>query len=198
MKYILLMIGSRIVGLLKCPGLQDLARFGDRLMALAGYRVEPRSQLTVHGRLQVWHEDGTLMVDHKNMVVDDGLEYLVDKLVAAGNINIFKYVGFGTGTGATAGGTAALGTELAGGTYARLDGTQGEGASSKVYRVSGTWTNNSASNPAAVTEYGLFSAATDGVLFARVSTGDASPPATKTVATGETITVQWDFTLADA
>lgn len=160
--------------------------------------MEQHGLLKLTGHLRVWHEDGTLMVDEKNMVVTAGINALVDALQAEAYINTWKYVGFGTNTDATEAGDTALTTELSGGTYARLTGTQGEGANAQTYRVSGTWTNNSSSNPAAVTEYGLFSAASDGTMLCRVSTGDTSPPATKTVATGETITVQWDLALADA
>ena len=49
-----------------------------------------------------------------------------------------------------------------------------------------------------VNEYGLFSASTDGTMLARVSSGDAGGPAEKTVANGETITVTWNITWADA
>ena len=170
----------------------------DRLRVLAGYKMQSQGRLTICGHLRAWHQDGTLLMDHKNMIVTAGIDALVDALQAAAYINTFKYIGFGTAVDATEAGDTTLGVELSGGTYARLTATQGEGASSVVYRLSGVWTNNSSSNPAAVTEYGVFSAATVGTLLARVSTGDAGPPATKTVATGETITVQWDFTLADA
>jgi hypothetical protein len=170
----------------------------DELHVSAGYRAAPAGRIGLHGHLRVWHQDGTLMVDQHNTIVTAGLEALVDALVGAAYVNTFKYVGFGIAVDATEATDIALGTELSGGTYARLTGTQGEGATSVVYRVSGTWTNNSSSNPATVTEYGLFSDATEGTMLSRVSTGDASPPASKQVATNETITVQWDFTLADA
>jgi len=170
----------------------------DTLEARAGYGQKPRSGITLDGRLRVWRADGTLMVDEGNVVVTAGLEALVDALVAAAYVNTFKYIGFGTDTDETDAGDTTLGTELSGGTYARLTGTQGEGDNTSEYRVSGVWTNNSSSNPAVVTEYGLFSASTVGTLLARVSTQDDSPPASKSVATGETITVQWDFQLADA
>ena len=153
-------------------------------------------QIQATGRLRVWHENGDLMVDQTNKIVTAGLNALVNALINAAYVNTFKYVAFGTATTATTAGMTALAAELSGGTYARLTGTQGQGATAQVYRVSGTWTNNSSTDPAAVTEYGLLSASSTGTLLARVTTGDASPPATKTVAVGETITVQWDVTLA--
>ena len=156
-----------------------------------------REGLGIHGHLKVWDHEGNLIVDRHNMLVDAGLEAIVAKLIAAGDINMFKYVAFGTGTGATAAGTTALGTEVSGGTYARLTATQGNGATNKVYRLSGTWTNNSGASRV-VTEYGILSAATGGTLLSRISTGDSNPPASKTVAVGETLTVQWDLSLGNA
>lgn len=148
------------------------------------------------GHLRVVHEDGTVMLDHHNLIVDDGIEALVDSFVTGTPaLNSFKYVGFGTSAAASSASDAALTAEVSGGSYARLTGSQAEGTS-KQYVVSGTWTNESAGSQN-VNEYGLFSAATDGTLFARVSSGDAGGPAQKTVAVGETITVTWTFTWAD-
>lgn len=151
------------------------------------------NNLGIHGHLKVWR-DGELIVDQGNMLVNAGIDVIVDALVAAGNINAFKYIGFGTGTGATAATTITLGTEVSGGTYARLTATQGEGATGRVYRLSGTWTNNSAGS-VDVTEYGIFNAATEGTLLSRVSTGDAVNPGSNTIGVGGTLDVQWDITL---
>ena len=170
----------------------------DRLRVLAGYRVPLRDGVRMHGHLRVVHQDGTVMVDDHNDFVFAGLEALVDALQAAAYINAYKYIGFGTGTGVTEDADTALETELSGGTYARLTATQGEGDNARTYRLSGTWTNNSSSDPAVVTEYGVFSAATVGTMLTRYSTADPSPPGSKTVAVGETITITWDMALADA
>ncbi len=153
--------------------------------------------LGLTGHLRVTRANGEVIVDQKNLVVTAGINALVDALQAQAYINTWKYVGFGLGTTASAAGDTELETEISGGTYARLSGTQGEGANAQTYRVSGTWTNTSGASRV-VTEYGLFSAASDGTMLCRVSTGDASPPASKTVAENETITVQWDLALADA
>lgn len=162
---------------------------------LRGARKE-RGQL--RGHLRVVHQDGTVMLDQHNLIVDDGLEAIVDSFVTGTPVlNVFKYVGFGTSAAASAAADAALTAEISGGSYARLSGTQAEGDNAKEYRVSGTWTNNSAGS-VDVNEYGLFSAATDGTMFARVSSGDGDGPVEKTVAVGETITVTWDLAWADA
>lgn len=177
---------------------KDMARAADRFGASAGYRVARKERAVLRGHLRVVHEDGTVLLDHDNMIVDDGLEALVDCLVTGSPVlNVFKYVGFGTSAAASAAGDAALTAEISGGSYARLTGTQAEGDNAKEARVSGTWTNNSAGSQD-VNEYGLFSLASGGVMFARVSSGDAGGPVQKTVAVGETITVTWDFAWADA
>lgn len=155
------------------------------------------ANLTLHGHLRIWDADGNLITEGHNTVVNAGLEALVDALVAAAYINTFKYVSFGLGTGATEAADTALESEVTGGTYARLTATQAEGDNAREYRLSGTWTNNSGASRV-VTEYGIHSAATDGTMLARVSTGDGGGPTSKTVAALETITVTWDLQLADA
>jgi hypothetical protein len=175
----------------------DRAGLGDTLRALAGYRQEPVSGLGMRGHLRVWRADGTLMFEGKNKVVYAGLEDIVDKLQGAGDINGYKYIGFGLGVAATTDSDTQLGSEITGGTYARLSATQGEGDNAREYRLSGTWTNTSGATRD-VTEYAAFDAPTGGTMFCRISTGDDSPPATKTVAENETITIQWDIQLQDA
>jgi len=178
--------------------LQTLGRFIDRLAARAAYIVKPKSGLIIKGHLRaVRVRDGEVLCDEDNMLVYAGLEALVDALQAAAYVNTFKYVGFGTGILATGNSDTTLGTEIAGGSYARLTATQGEGDNAREYRLTGTWTNNSGATRV-VTEYGIFSAATVGTMLARVSTGDPSPPSSKTVEVGESIAVTWDIQLADA
>ena len=181
----------------RARALMECGSVGDTLRAVAGYRQEPNAALGMHGHLRVTRADGSLLFKGGNKVVYAGLEDIVDKLQGAGNINTYKYVGFGLGTTASADSDTTLESEITGGTYARLTGTQGEGDNAREYRVSGTWTNTSGATRAG-TEYGLFSAATDGTMLCHVTTGDTSPPDLKTVAVNETITIQWDIQLQDA
>ena len=171
----------------------------EKLLArMRGNGLRANTGLALHGHLTVRREDGSVMFEGGNTIVQNGMEAIVDALVAAAYINTFKYVAFGTNNSTTGADDAALGAELSGGTYARLTATQGEGDNAREYRLTGTWTNNSSSNPAVVTEYGIFGAASTGTMLARICDLDDAQVLTKTVATGETIAVTWDIQLADA
>lgn len=176
----------------------DHSRTGDKISVSAGYRAGRADRAVLRGHVRVTRADGEVMLDHHNMLVDAGLNAIVDSFVTGSPaLNGFKYVGFGTSNAATTSGMIALTSEVTGGTYARLTGSQAEGDTTKEYRVSGTWTNSSGSSQN-VNEYGLFSAATDGTMLARVSSGDSGGPVQKAVANGETIAVTWDIAWADA
>lgn len=88
---------------------------------------------------------------------EDGEEYIVDLLQASA----MKYIDCGEGIGGAVKGDAALGTPTG---EARVSGTQGEGGSASVYRVTGTTTF---AGTFAVTEVGLFSASVAGVMGLR-------------------------------
>ena len=150
----------------------------------------------VSGHLVVKRSDGSIMFEGKNMIVNSGLEALVDALVSAGNINTFKYVGFGTGNTNTEATDTELGTEVSGGTYARLTATQAEGDNARQYRLTGTWTNTSGASRA-VTEYGVFSAATTGTMLCRICDNEDAQELTKTVAVNDTISITWNINLSD-
>jgi hypothetical protein len=176
----------------------DYGRASDGISVSAGYRADCEDRAVLRGHLRVTRADGEVLLDHHNMLVDAGLNAIVDSFVTGTPaLNGFKYVGFGTSAAETTAAMTELTAEVSGGTYARLTGTQAEGDTTMQYRVSGTWTNNSGASQS-VNEYGLFSASTGGTMLSRVSTADAGGPAEKTVANGETITVTWNITWADA
>lgn len=169
----------------------------DDLLLEAGYRMSNRGGLGLHGKLTI-RGPGNLVTVGYNKVVYAGIEAIVDKLVAAGNINAWQYIGFGTATDATEDTDTTLGTEITGGSYARLDADQTEGDNAREYRVGpNAWTNNSGAQRV-VTEYGLFTASTNGTMLCRVSTGDGGGPTSRTVEVSDTITPTWDIQLADA
>jgi hypothetical protein len=174
--------------------MNSLQRLTDEVAARLRHRLKARVGIT--GHLRVERMDGEVLFDHHNTVVYAGIGALVDALQAQAYVNTYKYVGFGTGNTGTQATDTQLGTEVTGGTYARLTATQGEGDNAREYRLSGTWTNSSGSTQA-VTEYGIFSAATEGTMLARACQADGDV-ATKTVANGETIAVTWDLQFADA
>lgn len=101
------------------------------------------------------------------VVTTTGVGYIVDAFQNGVELENMKYHGLGTGTGAEASGDSALGTELtteySGDT--RATGTTIEGASANIYRTVATVTLDSGTP--AVTEHGVFSAASAGVLLDR-------------------------------
>jgi hypothetical protein len=101
------------------------------------------------------------------VVTTTGVGFIVDAFQNSVELETMKYHALGTGTGAEASGDSALGTELtteySGDT--RATGTTTEGASANIYRTVATVTLDSGTP--AVTEHGVFSAASSGVLLDR-------------------------------
>lgn len=97
----------------------------------------------------------------RKCVTDDFVEFLVTKLIAAGNINLFEWHDAGIGTTAENATDSALVTPWGG---ARVEGTQVEGASANIYKTVATIPFTSAK---AITEHGVFSASTSGILADR-------------------------------
>ena len=130
-----------------------------------------------------------LGVVSKRVVTTAGVNYLRDDFNAAAgaaDISTFKYHGCGTGVGAEAVGDTALGTEST--TALNPDSTRAVGTQvgsvAKTYSSVGTLTFDAA---AAVTEHGLFNAATTGILW------DRSVFAAINVGSGDSI--QFTYTL---
>ncbi len=103
----------------------------------------------------------------RRVVTTAGVGFIVDAFQNTVEIENLKYHALGTGTNAEATGDTALQTELTteyvGNT--RATGTTTEGASANIYRTVGTVTLDSGTP--AVTEHGVFSAASAGVLLDR-------------------------------
>lgn len=122
------------------------------------------------GRLSVVVMRGGQQVDYGiaslRVVTTVGVNYIVDAFQNLTELENMKFHALGTGTTAEAVGDTALVTELTteyvGDT--RATGTQGEGAAN-VYRTVGTITLDSGTP--AVTEHGVFSAASAGTLLDR-------------------------------
>lgn len=122
-----------------------------------------------------------LGVISKKVVTAAFVNFIVDKLVAAGNINLFKYHDCGTRTAAESSSDTALGTPYGGD---RAVGTQEEGASANIYKSVGT---NDFTSSLAITEHGLFSLSAVGIL------ADRSVFAQINVINGSAI--EWTYTL---
>lgn len=117
------------------------------------------------------------------VVTDAGVIYLrgiLDGTNATGSV--FKYHATGTGTTAESATQTALVTEVS----SRVIGTQGAGGASNVYRTIGTVTYG---GTFAITEHGVFSAASAGTLL------DRSVFAAINVISGDSIQFTYDLTL---
>lgn len=103
------------------------------------------------------------------VVTTVGVGFIVDAFQNLVEVENMKYHGFGTGTGAEASSDTGLGTEFTT-EYAtdntRPTGTTTEGASANIYRTVATFSPDSGGT-LAVTEHGIFSASSAGVLLDR-------------------------------
>lgn len=129
----------------------------------------------------------------KRVVTTAGVNYMRDDFAAGAggaDISLFKYHACGTGTTAEAITDTALVTECT--TALNPDSTRGVGTQvnsvSKTYTTVATLTFDAA---AAVTEHGLFSAASAGTLW------DRSVFAAVNVASGESIQFSYSLTIND-
>jgi len=125
-----------------------------------------RGKISPVGRLYATkiHPDGTrekLGLISTKVVTTAGVEFIVDAFQNLVEVENMKYHDSGTGTVAEAIGDIALGTAYGG---ARATGTTVEGASANIFRTVGT---NAYTSTLAITEHGVFSASTAGVILDR-------------------------------
>lgn len=130
--------------------------------------MKKESKLVLKGQLsaKVIRKNGE--VEDKGKISDKvvttvGVNYLVDSFQDSTTypMDDFKYHDSGTGTGAEVVGNTGLGTPCG---DARDEGTPGEGASANIFKTVATHTYDES---LAITEHGLFSASSDGVLWDR-------------------------------
>jgi hypothetical protein len=142
------------------------------------------------------HADGNrldLGIVSKRVVTTAGVNYMRDDFNAAtggADISLFKYHGCGTGVVAENITDTALGAECT--TVLNPDSTRAVGSqaggTSKIYVTVGTLTFDAG---AAITEHGLFSAATTGTLW------DRSVFAAVNVVSGDSIQFTYSLTISD-
>jgi hypothetical protein len=120
------------------------------------------------------------------------VQFLIDAMQNLTEAEAFKYHGWGTGTTAESAAQTALVTELTteyvGNT--RVVGTQIEGAAANVYRSAASLAPDSG-GVLAITEHGLFSAASAGTLLDRTKFAAVNLDS----ANGDQLTSTYDFTL---
>ena len=128
-----------------------------RLIGRAYLAMEAELGIVVH------RADGSLEdkgVVCRRVVTTAGVNYLVDAFQNTVEIEDFKYHGSGTGSVAEAVGDTALGAEV----ETRATGSQAEGATANIYKTIGTIAYTATR---AITEHGIFSAASVGTLWDR-------------------------------
>lgn len=122
------------------------------------------------------------------VVTNNGVGFIVDAFQNLTELENMKFHGMGTGTNAEAAGDSALQTELT--TQYNPDNTRATGttteSASNIYRTVGT--NTIDSGTPAVTEHGIFSAASSGTLL------DRSVFSAINLASGDGITFTYDLT----
>ena len=152
------------------------------------------SCLVVESRLYAVHihadgrRDDLGLVSYK-VVTDAGVGYIVDAFQNLTELENMKYHGLGTGTTAEAASQTGLVTELTtqyNPDNTRATGSLTEGAGANVFRTVGT---NTVDGAAAVTEHGIFSAATGGVLL------DRSLFSVINLASGDSLQTTYDLSL---
>lgn len=129
----------------------------------------------------------------QRVVTTAGVGYIVDAFQNLVEVENMKFHGFGTGTNAEAAGDTQLQTELTT-QYAtdntRPTGTTTEGASANIYRTVATLSPDTGGT-IAVTEHGIFSANSAGVLLDR-----SVFSAVNVVAAADSLQTQYDLTFS--
>jgi hypothetical protein len=113
--------------------------------------------------LRLYRANGEIVVRRKdNLIVDVGFDFIADVIgLSSGRPGAMSHIAVGTGVVAAAAGDTALGAELArkAAAYAHTAGT-------KVFTVETTFDPGEATG--AITEAGVFNAATAGTMLDRV------------------------------
>ncbi len=119
-----------------------------------------------------------------NLLVSAGREYIKSHLHSSGSPAVMDYVAIGTGTASPTAGDTALGTQV----MTRQQGTYTSGATG-VCTVVKTFTID---NTYAITESGLFNAASSGTMLCRVTF------TAKNVILNDSLVVTWTCTYTSA
>ena len=152
-----------------------------------GKRKAMASHFGIKDNLSMRHfRDGKVIGERSlghNLVVDDGLEYIVDCWQNSVEMETMKYHDTGEGVTGAAAGNSAM--ESATG-FTRATGSTTE-TSAKVFKSVGTV---SCTGTKAITEWGIFSASTGGVLGARNTFSAIN------VVNGDSCEFTWEATLS--
>lgn len=117
-----------------------------------------------------------------NLIVTTGVNAIVDQLLLAPALNKPTHMGVGTGAGAVAAGNTALTTEL------DRNALTTKTRSGAVLTMVGDWAAGDGTG--AITEAGVFDAASTGNLYSRVVFSVVNKAA------GDTLQITWTYTLS--
>lgn len=138
--------------------------------------------------IQLFDQNGNLKEEQtvKNLVVDDGLEHIADRLGASSPATRMSHMEVGTGTTAPAAGNTALETAIA---SSRVSLTTQTVSTNTVEYVgdfpAGTGTG-------AVTEAGVFNASSSGTMLCRTTFSVVNKGA------ADTLKITWTLTVSDS
>lgn len=138
--------------------------------------------------IQLFDQNGNLKEEQtvKNLVVDDGLEHIADRLGASSPATRMSHMEVGTGTTAPAAGDTTLETAIA---SSRVSLTTQTVSTNTVEYVgdfpAGTGTG-------AVTEAGVFNASSSGTLLCRTTFSVVNKGA------ADTLKITWTLTVSDS
>lgn len=129
-------------------------------------------------------EDGSVEVTRKdNIIVNGGFDFICDAISNGTRPAAMGFIGVGTGAAAPAATDSALGVQSA-----RIAATYAHTAGTKTFTVTATFAAGIAT--AALTEAGVFNAATAGTMLDRVTFAVINKGA------ADTLTVTFTFTLS--
>lgn len=151
--------------------------------------MNSRENLGLSGRLTIVLKDADGTVkdkrEIKNLVVNSGLKYITDRMLG-GTPNVMSHMALGSGTTAAAAGDTDLGTLL--GVRKVFDSVTQSGSSDESIIYVTTFDPGEATG--AVTEAGIFNAASSGVMLCRT----VFPVVNKQAA--DTLQITWTVTLS--
>ncbi len=135
-------------------------------------------------RLELRGPDGEIkqVVEEENLIVTTGVNAIVDQLLASPALNKPTHMAIGTGAGAVAAGNTALTTEL------DRNALTTKTRSNAVLTMIGDWAAGDGTG--AITEAGVFDAASTGNLHSRVTFSVVNKAA------GDTLQITWTWTLS--
>lgn len=145
-----------------------------------------KESLKMRGHLKI-KVNNKVVRDIPNVVVDDGKEWVAERMGASSQPNAMSHMAVGTGTNSAVVGNTSLQTQT--GTRAALTSTTVSTANKKV-TYEATFSSGSTTHNGALTEAGIFNGASGSTMLCR-TTFDA---VNKTE--NDSLTIEWDVSIS--